>query len=101
MALFHNKQWEVTEYGLESCEPKVPYKYAIEAARLGKKTTRGNQTLYEWPVQLTEKSWVDIEAFIEAFKEALKLHAGKYGAPVDENILRESIEYARKGVTPD
>jgi hypothetical protein len=44
---------------------------------------------------MAQKSWVDIEAFIEAFGAALRLHAGKYQGQVDPDILEVSISEAR------
>jgi hypothetical protein len=30
--------------------------------------------MYNWPVHMAEKTWVDIVAFIEAFTAALAIH---------------------------
>ena len=48
-----------------------------------------------WPVHLAEKSWVDIEAFIEVFIKAIEIHKGKYTGEVDPKMLAASIEEAR------
>ena len=48
-----------------------------------------------WPVQLAEKTWVDIEAFIEAFIKAIEIHKGRYTGEVDPKVLSASIGEAR------
>jgi hypothetical protein len=93
-ALFQNHQWAVTEDGLESIKPLTPY--LIEANRLLDRRGVGEGKFYDWPIQLAKKSWVDIEAFIEAFSRALELHAGKYEGKVDPDVLRASISEARR-----
>lgn len=44
---------------------------------------------------MAEKNWVDLEAFIDAFTERLKLHATKIGT-VDRAKLAASIAKARR-----
>ena len=64
---FKNGQWAVTDYGMETVPPEAPYEF--EASRLLEVTDRPKGKFYDWPVHLAEKTWVDIEAFIEAFGE--------------------------------
>ena len=45
---------------------------------------------------MAKKFWVDVEAFIEAFETALRLHLGKYNGEVDPDVLEESILEARR-----
>jgi hypothetical protein len=92
--LFENHQWQVTDYGVESVKPAPGYHF--EARRLLENESAGQGELYDWPVQMAEKNWVDIEAFIEAFVKALDLHAGSCKGKVDQAILRESIAQARR-----
>jgi hypothetical protein len=40
------------------------------------------------------KTWIDIDAFNEAFKQVLQYHRGKYRGEVDQAMLRESLRYA-------
>jgi hypothetical protein len=70
--------------------------YHFNAERLVETTDRGPVgALYDWAVHMAEKTWVDIEAFIEAFTKALDLHAGKYSPKVDPDLLRKSFAEAR------
>jgi hypothetical protein len=48
---------------------------------------------------MAQKNWVDIEAFIEAFAKALKLHAGRFKGTVDPAKFSESIAKARHEAT--
>jgi hypothetical protein len=52
--------------------------------------------LYDWPIHMAKKFWVDVEAFIEAFSEALRLHRGTYKGEVDPHVLEASISEARR-----
>jgi len=94
MALYQNRQWAVTDWGLTSVKPGAPYEYEIVASRLLETANHG-ETIYDWPSQLAEKTWVDFDAFIEAYKQALVLHAVKYKGTVDSVMLERSIQYAR------
>jgi hypothetical protein len=92
--LYENHQWAVTEHGIESVKPAPTY--PIEANRLLERDGVGRGKLYDWPVHMAQKSWVDIEAFIDAFSRALRLHAGKYKGDADPDTLRASISEARR-----
>jgi hypothetical protein len=94
-ALFENRQWAVTRDGIERINPG-PAPYVIEAHRLLERIGVGQGKLYDWPIHMARKSWVDIEAFIEAFGEAVRLHAGRYQGEVDPDILEASISEARR-----
>ena len=92
--LFQNHQWSVTDYGVESVRPEAPY-YHFEKRRILETENRGDE-LYDWPIHMAEKTWVDIEAFIEVFLKAIELHAGSFKGKVDEAMLQKSIERARR-----
>ena len=92
--LFENAQWKVTEFGLELIA--VHNEYLIDAARLARLTQRLSHKYYDWPLHMAEKSWVDIEAFLEAFAEALKFHSSQIGAAIDQKVLSDSFGQARK-----
>jgi hypothetical protein len=94
MILFQNHQWAVTDAGLQSIEPAAPMEYHIAADRLREKAGAGRGEVYDWPLHMAEKSWVDLGAFVEAFRKALELHAGKYRGHVDPALLEESIDRA-------
>jgi hypothetical protein len=95
-SLFENSQWAVTDWGLESVKPGAPYKYNIEASRLLEKAGAGGGALYDWPIQMAEKNWIDMRAFREAFMKALELHKGKYQTDVDGALLEQSFKEAAK-----
>ncbi|HEX4158680.1 MAG TPA: hypothetical protein VHY79_09400 [Rhizomicrobium sp.] len=103
MALFQNHQWEVTEYGVEaistgllgSTPRRVVPKYFLEAGRLLEGTERGEHQIYDWPVHLAEKGWVDMDAFIEAFLVALIVHRGRYSGDVNPMMLQATFARAR------
>jgi len=92
--VFENHQWEVTDYGVESKRPAPTYNF--EAARLLETADHGHGPMYDWPVHMAEKTWVDIEAFIEAFEQALAIHKGKYDGKADPEMMSESLRVARR-----
>lgn len=94
MVLYENNQWQVTNSWVETKRPEAPYHFAV--TRLAETTERSGRIYYDWPLHLAEKEWVDLEAFIEAFSQAMKLCAGKYSPPLDQEMLEASIQYARK-----
>ncbi|HLZ01824.1 MAG TPA: hypothetical protein VKR55_06690 [Bradyrhizobium sp.] len=91
---FKNHQWAVTDYGVEVVKPTSYYHF--DKTRLLESTDYGSGELYDWPVHMAEKTWVDIEAFIEVFLKALELHAGSYRGNVDKEMLTKSLARARK-----
>ena len=96
MVLFKNAQWAVTDWGLEAVRPGAPCEYLISAHRLLERSGIGNGEFYDWPLHLAEKTWVDIDAFNEAFVEALKHHKGKYREEVNKKMLLASIDQVHK-----
>jgi hypothetical protein len=92
--LFQNRQWGVTEWGLQSIQPGAPYEYNIEAERL-LETGNDGTPLYDWPFHMGEKTWIDMSAFEEAFREALRIHSGKYEGTVDSALLDQSFAAGR------
>lgn len=96
MVLYQNHQWAVHDWGLQSVKPGAPFEYNIDASRLLERRGAGDGKLYDWPLQLAEKTWIDIELFIEAYSNALKLLADKYTGTPDSNLLQETFAAARK-----
>lgn len=88
MILYQNHQWKVTKYGLETKKPASPYHF--EAERLSELTERSGETLYDWPIHMAEKNWVDLKEFIDAFKKALGFHG--YG--IDHEMMAATERYA-------
>ncbi|MGO6738028.1 hypothetical protein ACC732_26425 [Rhizobium ruizarguesonis] len=89
---FRNHQWAVTDYGLESVVPGAPYEYNISAGTLLGTGSAGAGEFYDWPLQMFGKTWVDKDAFVEAFNKALEAH----GKEADKELLQKSIDAARK-----
>ncbi|HWD28590.1 MAG TPA: hypothetical protein VG387_15570 [Rhizomicrobium sp.] len=102
--LFKNRQWAVTDYGLEAIvgartpedgdEQGSTPDYEIPASRLLETTARDGVELYDWPVHMAEKTWIFLGAFIEAFLFALIAH--QQSEKIQADILAKSIKYARK-----
>jgi hypothetical protein len=100
--LFKNVQWAVTAHGLEAIggwidRPSWPGgpSYFIAANRLTEKRP-GTERLYDWPLHMAEKTWVDIDAFIAAFTKALELHKGRYPGTVNRKMLDATIAKVRR-----
>lgn len=82
--IFQNRQWRVTENGIES-RRRVPT-YVVPAEQL-LLDLHGH---YYWPEHMAEKSWVAMDAFLEAFVAALQaLHPG-----FDKHSLETAIAMA-------
>lgn len=80
------RQWSVTPDGLVCHQPE----YFIPKAQLAER--RGGGSLAMWPLQVAEKAWVDLEAFLAAFSEALMVHSPHGWRDLD---LEESFQRAR------
>ncbi len=65
---YRNRQWAVTEYGLENVAG--PYHYHIPGTDL-RIPMGGDGT---WVDHMSAKNWVDIDAFEDAFRRALEIH---------------------------
>jgi hypothetical protein len=63
---FTNAQWAVTSFGLEHLGGEGAY--AVEGQRMCEMLG----DLYDWPLHMAGKPWVDVEAFLEAFEHALQ-----------------------------
>ena len=66
--VFENDEWAVTEAGLEH----KGIGYFIEREQLGMRRTDG---LWNWPLQLAEKTWYRPQPFAEALAQALRAYA--------------------------
>lgn len=85
---YQNEQWRVTDRNLESIDPQS--EYVIPLTEILKIRDTGSAKFYDWPLQMSEKSWVDIEAFIAAFMFALD------GVPFELLTLNATFEQARR-----
>jgi len=94
-----NRQWAVTPVGLTCLE----HEYVIPGAQLAE--TKGESRLAMWPLHMAEKSWVDIEAFLVAFSEALVTHTPVGWETLDLELsfqkAREMAAEAGKGGAAD
>ena len=79
------RDWEVTEAGLECGH------YFIEASRLGERRP-GRPDILDWPVHLSEKTWINFPQFEVAFREACKRHAASIREPFDQETLERSLK---------
>jgi hypothetical protein len=91
---FKNAQWKVTDFGIERVGKTVPYE--IPAKNLAEIRNDHGGPLYDWPIHMAEKRWVDINLFIEAFKAALDFHKARYSPAVNPTMLEASCAEARK-----
>jgi hypothetical protein len=92
--LFQNHQWSVTGLGIKTVDP-APY-YWTEAENLNEATIDGQRAHYSWPIHMAEATWINTEAFLKEFSQALKLHKGRYKPDVDASELARSFVKAPK-----
>ena len=90
--MFKNHQWKVTPVGLISLNKGDGYQ--IDASRLTEITHRGC-IAYDWPVRMAEQSWVDLDAFVEAFQRALIHHGDKLHFTINCKVRAASTKSAR------
>jgi hypothetical protein len=95
-AIFRNAQWEVTRGGIVSRKCAAPYRYQIDAEDLLAVDCHGGRSLYDWPIEVTRKTWVEPELFFEAFAAALTAHEGEYDGTVNTTLLKLSLDEARR-----
>lgn len=102
--IFRGRQWAVTNTGVatRSQIPSIDADYGFDAGYLVDSTELRKGVLYDWPIYLAEKDWVDLEDFLLIFMVALSLHHEKYDADVDFSMLEASIAEARRiaGASP-
>lgn len=90
---FINDQWAVTGFGLERTTEEHPYEWdsdrLLATHRNGADQPLGSAVLSH----IGQKTWVDAEQLIEAFRAALKVHCAGEALPFDleqeEQFLRE------------
>ncbi|MEE2741108.1 MAG: hypothetical protein VYA35_07015 [Pseudomonadota bacterium] len=93
MELIRNHQWVATDEGIDRADGKSSYWIAISRI-FEDGDHRGQGKMYDWPVHMAEKTWVDIDAFIEAFDASLKFQAERSGVEIDETALDRSYAEA-------
>jgi hypothetical protein len=88
---FKNHQWQVTNNGLETVAELIDSH--IPHSRLLNLRTAGSELLYEWPLHMAEKTWLDYGAFEEAYRMALQ-HPSR-PADFNSDCLEKSINKGR------
>jgi hypothetical protein len=89
-----NTSWAVTERGLES---KRVVDYVIERERIVRPQYGDDN--FAWLMQMADKSWVNIEEVIEAYRWALQHHAPQQDTsalPAMEARARERSSHMKK-----
>jgi hypothetical protein len=101
--LYKNDQWKVEEDGLRSIGLHADN--FVEIGQLGQLEARGKRQYYIWPLHMAEKTWVDVEAFLDAFGKALEIHRAEIDPPINLELLSESSAEARRiasqGLVPE
>ena len=98
-----NWQWAITDRALEAAGNAtsdrvvgITSEYTIDLDRLLETADRGGGTCYDWPAHMAEKEWVDIDAFNEAFVQAIRYQFGEEMKGVDRAMLEASLALGRK-----
>lgn len=91
---YQNDLFRVTEFGIEHTRAAIDY--MISAEELLKLRGFVDGRFYDWPLHMASKSWVDLQAFEEAFRVAHVMHAGRYQGAVDLEKLDASFVEARR-----
>ena len=78
---FVNEQWAVTAYGIECLDDY----YVIEADRLDERRLGSDRP--NWIEHMAGKNWVDLPAFIEAFRFAIRQHRRRYETAVTDDQI--------------
>ena len=95
--IWANDDWEITDEGMSSLGP-VEYFIPLDTLcelRPGKEA----KEVASWPLQIAEKSWADLESFLEAYRYALEHLKPKGVEAVDLQLsasLARDIERRRR-----
>jgi hypothetical protein len=87
---FKDARWNVTNSGLEAISPDGET-YPIDRHRLLEVDRDGYIPLYVCPLRMSRQLGIDIDAFLEALTQAIKVHR----LTPDRRILDASIRVAR------
>jgi hypothetical protein len=89
--IWANNDWEVADGGMASLGP---VEYFIPRNRLCELLHgREAEGVAMWPLQIADKSWAEIEPFLEAYQRALELLQPKGWEKIDVSL---SSSIARK-----
>jgi hypothetical protein len=89
--IWANKDWAVTDNGLESRVPAV--EYLILKERLCELFS-GTANISMWPRHMVQKRWVDFDLFCSAYVKAVEIHTPKGRDEID---LAASLAMAEAG----
>ncbi len=90
--VFENDDWLIDDFGIRAKMPAGTFK--IPASRLGELTTPSAGAFLFWPTHMAQQSWARIDLFIEAYRQALAIHKGRYGSQIPDALLDSSIDAA-------
>lgn len=96
-----HRQWAVTDFGIEECKDGgvLDGGYYIAADQLTEISTGergpGTEGLYDWPLHMTGKMWVDVEDFLAVFYQAVQFHNGKYKPDFDRRVFQATAIQCR------
>lgn len=90
--VFENDDWLIDDFGIRAKMPEGTFK--IPASRLGELTTSSAGAFLFWPTHIAQESWPRIDLFIEAYREALTIHRGRYGSKIPDALLDSSLDAA-------
>ena len=85
--IWANRDWAVTDDGLESRVPTV--EYLIPKERLCE-LFPGTANISMWPAHMVQKCWVNFDLFCSAYEKALEIHT-----PKDRNKIDLAASLAR------
>lgn len=86
-------QWAVDQ---ETFRALPPERYSIPTRWIGNIDDWGNGPVYEFPVHMAEKSWVDIDDLISVFRAAWYVYGALQPAQLDDAIMERTVQQARK-----
>jgi len=90
MSNYKNSQWRVTKSGLETVRPEALYQ--VDKSQLDDLVDRGGGPMYDLPVHLAEKDWVDLSLFRSAYISAFEAH----GIYLNTELLEASFQAAKR-----
>lgn len=90
--VFENDDWLIDDFGIRAKMPEGTFK--IPASRLGELTTSSAGAFLFWPTHIAQENWPRIDLFIEAYREALTIHRGRYGSKIPDELLDSSLDAA-------
>lgn len=90
---FVNDQWAVTGFGLECAIEGQPYEWDSERMLATHENGQGHPLGSAVLSHIGQKTWVDAEQLIEAFRAAIQAHCAGQTLPFD---LEEEEQYLRE-----